>query len=332
MRPLRALLLAALLYGCTPPAPREPALTERTQAGSRAAAPADTAARDDTAAHLELRVLDVGQGDAVLIRSDGRTALIDAGPADRIVAQLRALGVDTVDLLVASHNHADHIGGMDAVLDSFPVRFYLDNGHPAGTRIQQRVLERVERHGVTYLQPTRRTLSLGDAQLRVLPSPLEPRTEDQNNRSLTLVLEYRGFRALLPGDAETPLLNALLAAGDVAAVDVLKAAHHGSRNGLTPAWLARTRPAVVAISLGAGNMYGHPHEAALRYYCAGGRRVLRTDLHGDIIVRVDPTGGFTVQTGREATGADGSEPDACTTYSATEAAGVAGTVPAPASP
>ncbi len=266
---------------------------------------ASGAARDPDDA-LEIRFLDVGQGDATLLRSGGRTALIDAGPSDAVVARLRALGVDTVHVLIASHNHADHIGGADAVLDSLPVRFYLDNGHPATTRIQQRVLERVERHGVTYLAAEPRTLTLGAARLRIIPSPLpDPEAAGgQNNLSVTVVVERDDFRGLWSGDSETAQIGALLAADLVPPVTLLKAAHHGSRNGVTPAWLARTRPETVVISLGAGNSYGHPHPAAMRYYCAGNRRVLRTDRSGEVVVHVRPGGAYSVESARDA-------PDAC---------------------
>lgn len=256
-----------------------------------------TAARDDA---LEIHFLDVGQGDAVLLRSGGRSALVDAGPADRVVAQLRALGVDTLDLLVASHNHADHIGGADAVLDSLPVRFYLDNGHPATTRIQERVLQRVDDRGVTYLGPQPRTISLGAARLRVIHPAVDALPEEQNNRSLALVVEHGPFRALLTGDSETEWIHAYLETDSVPDVDLLKAAHHGSRNGVTPAWLSRTRPEVVVLSLGADNPYGHPHAAALRYYCASGRRVLRTDRHGAVHIHVAPDGSYEVRPEREA--------------------------------
>ncbi|MDQ3556630.1 MAG: MBL fold metallo-hydrolase [Gemmatimonadota bacterium] len=260
----------------------------------------------DTPPVLEIRFLDVGQGDAALIRSGGRVALIDAGPSDALVSRLRALGVDTVDVLIASHNHADHIGGADAVLDSLAVRFYLDNGHPASTRIQRRVLERVERRGVAYLAATPRTLTLGAARLRIIPSPLsdEAAGGGQNNLSVSVVVEREGFRALFSGDSETELISALLAAERIPPVQLLKAAHHGSRNGLTPAWIARTQPELVVISLGADNGYGHPHTSALRFYCTGGRRVLRTDRSGDVAVRVHADGAYAVKTERPA-------PDAC---------------------
>lgn len=249
---------------------------------------------------VEIRFLDVGQGDAVLVRSGGKAALIDAGPTDGIAARLRALGVDSLDLIIASHNHADHIGGADAVLAALPVRFYLDNGHPAATQIQRRVLDLVESRGVTYLRATPRTLTLGDATLRVIPAPGGAGGDAQNNRSVVIVVERAGFRALFSGDSETEQIHLLLEAGAVGDVDVLKAAHHGSQNGVTPAWLSRTRPEVVVISAGKGNTYGHPHRAALRRYATSGRRVLRTDRHGDVVITVAPTGCYRVTTARRA--------------------------------
>ncbi len=312
------LLLLVALAGCAPQTAGESA----DRAGARAregGAEIAGAATGDTLSELELRFLDVGQGDAVLIRNGERVALIDAGPANRIVGQLRALGVEHLDLLLASHNHADHIGGMDAVLDSFPVRFYLDNGHPANTQIQQRVLERVESKGVTYLEASARTIALGDAQLRILPPPEAAGGDEQNNRSVGVLLERGAFRALMTGDSETQLINALLASGEIPQVNVLKAAHHGSRNGVTPGWLSRTRPEVVAISVAARNNYGHPHEAAMRYYCTGGRRVLRTDQAGDIVVTVDAAGEYQVRTERGGEGGSAAPPAegaACAGYSA----------------
>ncbi len=111
-----------------------------------------------------------------------------------------------------------------------------------------------------------------------------------------IVVERAGFRALLTGDSEVGEINAWLKADVIPTVDVLKAAHHGSRNGVTPLWLQTTKPKVVVISVGAGNDYGHPEPMALRYYEAGGRAVYRTDHHGDVVIRVLPDGAYKVET------------------------------------
>ena len=247
---------------------------------------------------LELRFLDVGQGDATLIRHAGKAVLVDAGPTDAVLARLRALGVDSLSLAVASHNHSDHIGGMDVVLANLPVRYYLDNGVPANTRIQRTVLQLVRDRGVTYLAPSSRTVELGDARLRVIPPPEKARSGDQNDESVALLLERGPFRALLTGDSERQELAALLRSAALPDVDVFKAPHHGSRTGLLDGWLERIRPEVVVISVGAGNDYGHPHAEALAAYRAAARTVLRTDEEGDVAITVDSAGCYEVRTTR----------------------------------
>ena len=245
---------------------------------------------------LELRFLDVGQGDAILVRNGDKTALIDAGRSGEIVLRLGALGVDSLDLLVASHNHADHIGGAEGILRRLPVRYYLDNGFPHTTQTQERVLTLVRDLGIQYLRADHRSITLGDATLRIIPSPLTG--TDQNNSSVVVIVERGDFRAFLSGDSEFAEITALLRREELPDVDVLKAAHHGSRNGVTPAWLSQLKPEVVVISLGAGNQYGHPHPMALRYYQTSGRRVLRTDLEGDVVFWVNAEGCYRIETDR----------------------------------
>jgi competence protein ComEC len=244
---------------------------------------------------LELRFLDVGQGDAILIRLGGKTVLVDAGETGGIAARLRQLGVDTVGLAIASHNDNDHIGGMDAVLRALPVRSYLDNGFPKTTRIQRTVLELVRDRGVTYLRAEPRTVAMGDATVRVLPSPVAGPHVAQNDHSLVLTVERGAFRALLTGDSEKRELAALARGKAVADVDVFKAPHHGSRTGVLSAFLARARPEVIVISVGAGNPFGDPHAEALAAYQVRGRTVLRTDRDGDVVVTVDAAGCYEVR-------------------------------------
>src|SRR5829696_9440055 len=108
---------------------------------------------------LSIYFFDVGQGDAALVRSpEGKTVLIDAGPDEWTVAEhLKQLHIDTLDLVVASHNHADHIRGLPLILSTIPVQFYMDNGVPATTRIYQRVLEVVQERQIRYLEATPRS-------------------------------------------------------------------------------------------------------------------------------------------------------------------------------
>jgi competence protein ComEC len=244
---------------------------------------------------LTLGFLDVGQGDATVIASpEGRIALVDGGRSSHDIAErLLAMGVDTVDLIVATHADADHIGGLEGVLQQLVVGAFLDNGVPHTTATYRGLLEGIEESDVTYLAATARTIALGSVTIRVLPPPAD--ATSQNDASVGVLVEYGDFRTLLVGDAEQEELAHFLRLG-LPAVSVLEASHHGARNGVTPAWIATTAPRVVVISVGLDNTYGHPNPWALRYYGARGRPVFRTDLHGDVWISAARDGSFVVET------------------------------------
>jgi beta-lactamase superfamily II metal-dependent hydrolase len=239
--------------------------------------------------------LDVGQGDATVIESaDGTVALVDGGRGTwDVVRLLQEGGVDTVDLVVATHADMDHIGGLDGVLIDLPVRYYMDNGVPHTTREYAELMDVVEWSKATYLEPISRTITLGDVNIRVLPP--WPEARSQNDASVGLLVEYGAFRALLVGDAEQDALSHWLRLG-VPTVAVLKASHHGARNGVTPGWVQATKPRVVVISVGAGNPYGHPDPYALRYYGVYAEAIYRTDRDGEILVTGRQDGSFDVTT------------------------------------
>lgn len=243
---------------------------------------------------LELRFLDVGQGDAVLVREGRKTAVIDAGPSGDVALRLRALGIDTIDLAVASHNHADHIGGMAAILSQFVVRFYLDNGVPHTTATYQRTIQAVAASGAQYLGPTARTITLGSARLRIIPPP--PGGGDHNNSSVGIVIDFGDFRALLSGDSELPELAYWLRHEVVPRVHVVKVAHHGSWNGTSREWVERTHPVAAVISVGAGNSYGHPSAQTLALWEAVGARMYRTDRDGGVLMLANRDGTFVIST------------------------------------
>ena len=246
----------------------------------------------------ELRVtfLDVGQGDGIVVRSpEGRTLLVDAGRRD-IVPKLRRLGVTQIDLVVATHPHADHIGGMRGVVESFPIRYYMDNGDAHVTATYRRLMEAVEaRPEITYLEATPRTIRLGSLSVEVLPLP-PPGGASLNDRSVPLVLRYGDFWAFMSGDSEVGQLSGLVGAGAVPDVTLLKAAHHGAANGYTPGFLQAASPELVVISVGE-NSYGHPAASALAAYRLAGARVVRTDWAGDVTVLARADGSYRVLAG-----------------------------------
>jgi competence protein ComEC len=250
---------------------------------------------------LRVHFIDVGQGDAVLIQSpSGQNVLYDAGEnATRVRDYLSALGVTEVGLVIASHNHADHIGGLPEVLRTYRPMFYIDNGVPATTQTYARVLEAAREAGSQLLEPTARRITLGDAALVVVPPP-GVAAWDQNDNSVGIVIEYGTFRLSLGGDAEPRQWSWWLIhqPEPLQEMQVHKASHHGSINGDTADGLARLSPEAVVVGVGTGNSYGHPDAAALQLYTQQRAAVYRTDVNGTVIVEAQASGAYTVRVER----------------------------------
>lgn len=270
-------LLCALVASCLPP---------RVEA--QTPAPANEP-------RLVISFADVGQGDAALIRTPrGKHILIDAGPSDAAAARMFFEFLpDTLDLVIASHNHADHIGGMPWVFNRFVVRSYMDNGIAHTTNIYRRTLAAAEREpGLQYLQATERTVVLDSVSVRILPPPRLDATH--NNNSVGVLVQYGLFSALLTGDSERKELAHWVANDKIRRVTVLKAAHHGASNGMTAAFVRAAVPRLVVVSVGAGNRYGHPSPAVLQAWRAAGARIHRTDVDGPLFLVATPDGKYVV--------------------------------------
>lgn len=225
---------------------------------------------------------DVGQGDALVVAAGGHDAVVvDAGPqADPVDRCLRDLGVRRVPLLIISHFHVDHIGGLDGVLRRRRVDRLLAPPFADPAPGRRAVLDR----GIAAVDASAgTTLSVGAVGLTVL-GPARPVTgtrSDANNNSLVVAVTVGGIRVLLTGDAETEEQLSLLTTSLRA--DVLKVAHHGSSY-QDPAFLDAVAPRVALVSVGAGNDYGHPSPVVLARLARGGARVVRTDEQGDVAV------------------------------------------------
>ena len=228
-------------------------------------------------------VLDVGQGDAILLRPAGaEPILVDAGPRDADVAgELDDRGIDRLAALVVTHTDSDHSGGAAAVLGSTQV------DHLGYVRAPPAVLGEARADGTALERlGAGAALRSGGLRLRVLWPPARLAAEagpldEPNLLSIVALARYRGFRMLLTGDAEAEL--APVHPGDV---DVLKVSHHGSEDAGLGALLAESEPELAVISVGADNPYGHPSPATLGTLTQAHVPVLRTDLHGDVEIEV----------------------------------------------
>jgi competence protein ComEC len=237
---------------------------------------------------------DVGQGDALVLRAGGGSAVvIDAGPDPRAVdGCLRRLGVDRVPLLVLTHFHADHVDGLAGVLDHREVdevevtRLADPPGGVAAV-----AAETAGAGLATVVATYGATRTVGDVTLQVLwPTPASPTTgpgdgSTANEASVVLLAEVAGVRLLLTGDIEPVGQAALARALPGLRVDVLKVPHHGSRY-QDHDWLTSLGARYAVVSVGADNDYGHPAAETLDALARQGTEVLRTDRDGDVVVAV----------------------------------------------
>jgi competence protein ComEC len=233
---------------------------------------------------------DVGQGDAILIDSGSQEILIDGGADGSWVSQLDEYVQGPLEVVVVTHPHTDHIGGLDEVLRAFDVLAVVTNGARSESSAYAKFASSVSAEG---LVPTivRRgdTIAAGRLCMNVLgPARL---TGDANGDSLVLSLQVGATSFLFTGDIDTAAEAELLRSQCLGPVDVLKVAHHGSAYGTSNAFLAATTPTWAIYSAGLRNGYGHPAPAALARLRARGTEILGTDCRGTIIFVVDETTG-----------------------------------------
>lgn len=227
-------------------------------------------------------VLDVGQGDAVLVLLDGFTVLVDGGPDPaRLVSRLASYGVDRIDLMVASHVHADHVEGLIGALERIPVGRLWAAFEPHQTPSSLRLLESARAEGVPVERPPLGIeVVVGSDSIRVVGP--QRRYDGPNDQSIVLLVTIEETRTLLAGDIEVVAQGELT----VADVDVLKVPHQGAATS-DPDWLRSHAGAVAVISVGP-NSFGHPASWVVDELEQAGSEVLRTDLVGDVVL--DETG------------------------------------------
>ncbi len=256
-------------------------------------------------AAMTVTILDVGQGDSILIQSpSGRTVLIDGGGEIgaertgwdigrmRVVPALRRAGVRGLSVVMLTHPHEDHVGGLTAVVENFPVGLVLDPGVPHPSPSYARLLRAVAARRIPY-QAAREgvVMDLGaGARLTILypPEPIPHIGGDPVHAgSVVARLSLGHTAALFTGDLEAPGERYLLERNAPLDAQVLKVGHHGSHTSTSPEFLERVRPQIAVISLGTDNAFGHPHPATLDALAAARVAIFRTDLDGAVRLTSD---------------------------------------------
>ncbi len=244
------------------------------------------------AGDLQISYLDVGQGDcSFLLLPDGKTVLIDAGNSENgqeIIQYIRDTGTDTLDYVIATHPHADHIGGMAEVIQAFDVKnvYMPKKSHTSGTF--EKLLDTIEAKGLTIETAQAGKVLLDTDGLRAeFLAPIDDNHSNLNNASAVLLLTYHNNRFLFMGDAEKEVENKILESGADIFADVLKTGHHGSDTSSTRPFLEAVTPSIGIISVGENNSYGHPDPLTLATLEDMGVKVWRTDEKGTIVVTSD---------------------------------------------
>ncbi len=238
-----------------------------------------------TPGDLEIHMIDVGQGDGILVVSpDGFLMLVDAGEeyaASTVTSYVNSLGYDGLDYSLVSHMHADHLGGMDLALAAFPdVTTCFDSGSTATSNEYAEYDSATDGRRQTLL--TGDTIDLGTS-LEVVVLNADIGSSDENENSVVLKLTYGSNTFLLGGDCAEECEERL----EIDHVDVYKVHHHGSSYSSSSEFLARITPETALISAGTGNSYGHPTQDALDRLAAQQTQVWRTDLDGHLVVRAN---------------------------------------------
>lgn len=248
-------------------------------------------------AEAQVYFIDVGQGDSELIRlkDSGIDILIDAGTRStkqELADYLKELGVDDIDILIGTHPHEDHIGGMAKIIEEFPIgTLYLpetsDEMTPT-TKTYESLLDAAESKNVTV-----RTAAAGDVLLeqgntsfKVL-SPSHTDYDNLNDYSIVTRLKVGNTAFLFQGDAETPVEEEILDSGADVSCDVIKLGHHGSSTSSSRAYLEAANPSAAVISCGVGNEYGHPHRETMDLLEKLSITPYRTDTQKTLLAETD---------------------------------------------
>lgn len=263
---------------------------EAVQSGQeeKAAKAPDTSKPEGT---LEVHYIDVGQGDATLIKCGSHAMLIDGGNNNKgttVQLYLKKQGVESLDYVIGTHPDADHIGGLDVIVYKYNCDTVIMPDYEKDTKTYQELVDVIHDKNMKITYPVvGEQYALGEAKFTIIAPNSNSYGGNANDYSVAILLEYGKNRFLFTGDAEEASEAEMLTNGIDISADVYKVAHHGSRSASTQEFLNAVHPKYAVISCGEGNSYGHPHAEVLNRLRSMGVEVFRTDEQGSIIASSD---------------------------------------------
>ena len=286
------LALFTFLAGCTSAANNDATVHNRTDVGMEAVKTEPDKAATTVNGKLVVSFINVGQGDCELLQlPTGQNMLIDAGISEAgpaVVSYIKSLGINKIDYLIATHPHADHIGGMELVVKSFPIgKIYMTRGTTTTATFKD-LLQAIKASQMTINTAKAGVTVIDQNGLKIsFLAPCGNSYEELNNWSAVTKVQFGNTSFLLTGDAQELSENEMLKSGVNLQADVLKVGHHGSYSSTSPAFLKAVDPKYAVISVRQGNDYGHPHQVTLDKLSAAGVTVYRTDQNGTVVITSD---------------------------------------------
>ncbi len=242
-----------------------------------------------TDGQLKAHFIDVGQGDAILIQTSEQNVLIDGGDrGTTVVNYLQNQGIESLDLVIGTHPHADHIGGLINVMESIPVKEVIDPAVVHTTQTFEDYLDLIEQKDIKFTEGRAgMARDLGSGAKMEIIHPTSPSNDHLNNASIVARITFGDISFMLTGDAEKEAEQKMLNRDYTLQSTILKVGHHGSRTSTTSSFLSAVNPEVAVIMCGADNQYGHPHDETLVNLDDANVDIYRTDKHGTIVIISD---------------------------------------------
>ena len=248
---------------------------------------------------LEVHYIDVGQGDATLIKCGSHAMLIDGGNNNKgttVQLYLKKQGVESLDYVIGTHPDADHIGGLDVIVYKYNCDTVIMPDYEKDTKTYQELVDVIHDKNMKITYPVvGEQYALGEAKFTIIAPNSNSYGGNANDYSVAILLEYGKNRFLFTGDAEEASEAEMLTNGIDISADVYKVAHHGSRSASTQEFLNAVHPKYAVISCGEGNSYGHPHAETLERLSEAGTRWFCTRDYGAVTVTVNRRGKLEIE-------------------------------------